>query len=89
LPFEDDFFDVVTTFQSHYHWSDALASMQEIRRVLKPGGQFVLVSEIYKIEYHMKEYNSAEKTVTLFEESGFKSIEFLSRQKSIRVTGLK
>jgi ubiquinone/menaquinone biosynthesis C-methylase UbiE len=89
LPFEDNFFDVITTFQSHYHWPDVLASMQEVRRVLKPRGQFVLVSEIYKIEYHMKKYNSVEKTVTLFDESGFKSIEFLSRQKSIRVIGYK
>jgi hypothetical protein len=37
----------------------------------------------------MKKYNSVEKTVTLFEESGFKSIEFLSRQKIIRVIGYK
>ena len=89
LPFESNFFDAVTTFQSHYHWSDILASMQEIYRVLKPGGQFVLVAEVYKIKYHMKEYNSIEQTITLFEDSKFKDINLVSNIKYICVTGNK
>jgi len=89
LPFEDDYFDAVTTFQSHYHWPDILIAMQEIYRVLKPNGQFVLVAEIYKIEYHMKKYNDIEQTKALFEDSGFKNIDLLSNQKCICVTGYK
>ena len=89
LPFDNDYFDAATTFQSHYHWPDILTAMQEIYRVLKQGGQFVLVAEIYKIKYHMDKYNDVEQTKTLFESSGFKNIELLSDKKYICVTGYK
>ena len=89
LPFENDFFDAVTTFQSHYHWPDILTAMQEIYRVLKPGGQFVLVAEVYKIHYHMREYNDIKKTNALFMDSGFKNIDSQLNNKWMCVTGYK
>ena len=89
LPFADDFFGAATTFQSHYHWPDILAAMQEVYRVLQPGGQFVLVAEIYKITYHMEKYNDVEQTVALFKDSGFRNIELLTNQKHICVSGYK
>jgi ubiquinone/menaquinone biosynthesis C-methylase UbiE len=89
LPFEDNYFDGTTTFQSHYHWPSILSAIREIYRVLKPGGQFVLVAEIYKIKYHMKEYNTAEQTRALLEENGFTDIDLLSNQKCICITGYK
>jgi ubiquinone/menaquinone biosynthesis C-methylase UbiE len=61
--------------------------MQEIYRVLKPGGQFVLVAEVYKIQYHMKEYNDIKKTHALFEESGFNNIDLQSNKKYICIIG--
>lgn len=89
LPFENDFFDAITTFQSHYHWPQILQAVQEIRQKLKPGGQFVLVAEKYKIEYHMKEYNNAELTKSLLADAGFQHIELLDSGKHICVTGIK
>lgn len=89
LPFKNDFFDAITTFQSHYHWPDICAAMKEIHRVLKPGGQFILVAETYKIEYHMQKYNSAEQTKLLFETCGFRNNEMLVGQKCIRIVGYK
>ena len=89
LPFEDNYFDAATTFQSHYHWPDILTAMKEVYRVLKPGGQFVLVSEIYKIKYHMKKYNDMEQTHVLFRDSGFTRIDLSSNKKCICVTGYK
>jgi Methylase involved in ubiquinone/menaquinone biosynthesis len=89
LPFEDDHFDAITAFQSHFHWPDILEAMQDIHRVLKTGGQFVLVAEIYKIEYHMKEFNSVEKTKELFLLSNFKDVTQSTSQKSICVCGYK
>jgi len=42
LPFDNNAVDfVVSTFSLH-HWSEPSASMKEIYRVLKPGGQFLI-----------------------------------------------
>src|SRR5450432_3149598 len=38
LPFPDRMFDLVTAVETHYYWPDLNADMQEILRVLKPGG---------------------------------------------------
>jgi ubiquinone/menaquinone biosynthesis C-methylase UbiE len=42
LPFEDATFDKALAVNSMQVWSDAVAGLREIRRVLKPGGTVVL-----------------------------------------------
>lgn len=42
LPFEDNSFDVVTCSQSFHHYPDTDKALQEARRVLKPGGLYIL-----------------------------------------------
>ena len=48
LPFPDRMFDLVTAVETHYYWPDLNADMQEILRVLKPGGALILIAEAYK-----------------------------------------
>ena len=48
LPFSDSTFDLVTAVETHYFWPDLVAGMQEILRVLKPGGNLMIIGEIYK-----------------------------------------
>jgi SAM-dependent methyltransferase len=48
LPFPDRVFDVVTAVETHYYWPDLPASVRETLRVLKPGGTFALIAEIYR-----------------------------------------
>jgi SAM-dependent methyltransferase len=43
LPFEDGAFDVVVTSESYHHWSDTGAGVAEVRRVLAPGGRFIVI----------------------------------------------
>ena len=42
LPFPDQTADVVLTSLSFHHWADQVRSLQEIARVLRPGGLFCL-----------------------------------------------
>lgn len=48
LPFSDNTFDLVTAFEAYYFWPDLVHDLQEIKRVLKPGGTLLLVNEVYE-----------------------------------------
>jgi len=45
LPFEDETFDIVTAFETVYFWPDIEKSFGEVKRVLKPGGMFLISME--------------------------------------------
>jgi ubiquinone/menaquinone biosynthesis C-methylase UbiE len=42
LPFQDNVFDKALAINSMQVWPDAVAGLQEMRRVLKPGGRIAL-----------------------------------------------
>jgi SAM-dependent methyltransferase len=48
LPFPEKMFDLVTAVETHFWWSDLPTGMREISRVMKPGGQLVVIAEVYK-----------------------------------------
>jgi ubiquinone/menaquinone biosynthesis C-methylase UbiE len=48
LPFADNQFDLVTAVETQYYWPDLVKDMQEILRVLKPGGTLLVIAESYK-----------------------------------------
>ena len=82
LPFEDDHFDKIVTVESYYFWPALETDVREVRRVLKPGGHFLLVAEIYDhpglpqsvldniAEYQMRNL-SLDGFVDLFKIAGF------------------
>lgn len=45
LPFEENSFDLVTAFETVYFWPDIKACFNEVLRVLRPGGKFLIVNE--------------------------------------------
>lgn len=45
LPFEDNSFGIVTAFETVYFWPDIVKSFGEVKRVLKPGGMFLIGCE--------------------------------------------
>lgn len=47
LPFEENSFDRITTVESFYFWPEPEENLKEVLRVLKPGGQFLLIADIY------------------------------------------
>jgi ubiquinone/menaquinone biosynthesis C-methylase UbiE len=48
LPFSDQTFDLATAFEAYYFWPDLIHDLQEIKRVLMPGGTLLLVNEAYE-----------------------------------------
>jgi len=45
LPFKDETFAMATAFETVYFWPDIEKSFAEVRRVLVPGGKFLIVNE--------------------------------------------
>ena len=88
LPFEDNTFDLASAVETHYFWPDLAADMHEILRVLKPGGQFILLCEAYKggkyeernlkfVELGNMAYLSRDEFSDLFTSAGFTDAQVL------------
>ena len=48
LPFPDSMFNLVTAVETHFWWPSLPTGMREILRILKPGGQLIIIAEVYK-----------------------------------------
>ena len=46
LPYEDKKFDLVTAVETVYFWPNLPDCLQEVRRVLKPGGKIAILVEV-------------------------------------------
>ena len=44
-------FDLITAFQTHFHWSDLTQAFLELKRILKPDGIILLACEWSKLAY--------------------------------------
>lgn len=64
LPYEDDSFDAVVSFETIEHVYDGEAFFKEVKRVLKPGGIIICSTPNIKYtahpEFHLKEYTPDE-----------------------------
>jgi ubiquinone/menaquinone biosynthesis C-methylase UbiE len=57
MSFPNDYFDLVTAFETYYFWSSFRDALIEIKRVLKPGGKLLLVNEMVQDGLHDVEYH--------------------------------
>jgi ubiquinone/menaquinone biosynthesis C-methylase UbiE len=48
LLFSDGMFDLVTAVETHFWWPNLPGGTREIFRVVKPGGKFIIIAEVYK-----------------------------------------
>ena len=48
LPFAAATFDLVTAVETHYYWPNLSSDVQEIWRVLRPGGRVALIAATYR-----------------------------------------
>ena len=86
LPFADNTFDRITTVESFYFWPDPEENLKEVRRVLKSGGHFYLIADIYgkagldqavldNIELYDLFNPSKEEFIILFRNAGFTAVK--------------
>lgn len=68
LPFDDASLDVVTAFETVYFWPDVDAAFAEVRRVLKPGGAFMIGHEDDGSQPGMFEAAKAIEGMTMYTE---------------------
>ena len=102
MPFADGKFDLVTAIETQYYWPDLLNDMQEVLRVLKPGGTLLVIAESYNRSKQQRRQGPVLKLLgstslgvedqrELFCEAGYTDVEiFEEREKGwICCTGRK
>jgi ubiquinone/menaquinone biosynthesis C-methylase UbiE len=62
--------DLVTAFQTHFHWDDLDKALIEISRILKAKGILLLACETAKINYYLPEYRDPEAFYTRLKQVG-------------------
>jgi SAM-dependent methyltransferase len=88
LPFAEDTFDLITAVETHFWWPDLPNDVGQVARVLKAGGTFLIIAEVYRgstarnarmIEKYLPEVGLKLMTIdehrSLLEENGFGAIE--------------
>jgi len=48
MPFAGATFDLVSAVETFYFWPDIAGDLAEVRRVMKPGGQLVIIAGMYR-----------------------------------------
>lgn len=92
LPFADNKFDLATAIETQYYWPDLLNDMQEILRVLKPGGTLLIIAETYSNGTGNKVYRPLMKLLgsqtlsvndqrELFSQAGYQDIQIFEEHR--------
>ncbi len=81
LPFKENEFDFVSAFETVYFWPNIIDSFENVKRVLKPGGKFMIVNEASLLDKRSKKWEgiidgmivySEKNLISFLEEAGFK-----------------
>ncbi len=99
LPFEDEAFDVVVSFQVVEHVRDVDRYLAEIRRVLRPSGQFLCVTpdRTHRLfpgqrpwnEFHVTEYSPAELVALLRRRFADVEVRGMTARRSVLAAELR
>jgi ubiquinone/menaquinone biosynthesis C-methylase UbiE len=80
LPFEDNKFNKAFAVNSMQFWSNPIAGLEEVRRVLKPGGRVVITIQPMWAKTEEEVQSVAEKLIFQLKQVGFKQVRLETRQ---------
>lgn len=89
MSFSDDFFDLVTAFETYYFWTNFSDALREMFRVLKPAGKLLFVNELMfgvtsaKVieETHVK-LLPLEEIKNVMQSVGFETVQLFVKDRS-------
>ena len=67
-------FDLITAFQTHFHWPDLSRAFSELRRSLRRDGIILLVCEWSKLTYFQPELKKEEEFAAFLNNKGLKLV---------------
>lgn len=85
MRFADDGFDVVTAFETVYFWQNLPQCFHEIRRVLKPGGCFLICNESSGKTAWEKKWMDIIDDMTIYKDSELKTYLEQASFREIRI----
>ncbi len=95
LQFEDNIFNKIFTINTLYFWDDEAAALREIKRVLQPGGTFIIgfrpkhQSEKYPFTKYGFNQFSKEDVAKLLADNGFAVLDiFENKEPPFEMNGL-
>ena len=74
LPFGDDFFQLVTAFETVYFWPELSESFREVFRVLAPGGTFLICNECGGDQEKDEKWTKIVDGMTIYKDTQLKAI---------------
>lgn len=90
MPIEDESYDLVTAFSTIFFWPDLVESLREVKRIIKPDGQFMMANgtdgtnpddEWIGTVLGINLYTADELEEYLLE-AGFKSVEIFKKENT-------
>ncbi len=89
MPFENEYYDFISAFETIYFWPDLEETFKEVSRIIKPNGQFMIAQEtdgnnpndetwVNTVE-GMRIYTAPELEKYLLN-AGFKSVEVFKKE---------
>ena len=67
-------FDLITAFQTHFHWPDLSRAFFELRRILRRDGLILLACEWSKLTYFQPELKKEEEFAAFLNNKGLKLV---------------
>jgi ubiquinone/menaquinone biosynthesis C-methylase UbiE len=75
IPFEDEAFTAAISVSTYHHWAEPEAGLEEVRRVLSPGGRLLIVErKLKKSAGHGLDGAAAERLKDLLESHGYSGV---------------